>query len=86
MSQPLTSIVPAAPSAGGSKTEVARALVADGKGILAADETVPTITKRFQALGITSTSESRRAYREMLISAPGLVRYISGVILPGFRR
>src|SRR5215469_11503011 len=44
---------------------VALALVADGKGILAADETVPTL-KRFDALGIQSTEESRRTYREML--------------------
>jgi fructose-bisphosphate aldolase class I len=81
MSQPLTDSIPVAPSPAAGNAAVARALVSGGKGILAADETVPTITKRFQALGITSTSESRRAYREMLISAPGLARYISGVIL-----
>lgn len=81
MSQPLTDSIPVARSPAAGNAAVARALVSGGKGILAADETVPTITKRFQALGITSTSESRRAYREMLISAPGLARYISGVIL-----
>ena len=43
-----------------------------GKGILAADESVPTITKRFDALGITSTEESRRCYRQLLMGAPDL--------------
>ena len=43
---------------------VAEGLVADGKGILAADETVPTLTKRFDTLGIKSTEQTRRAYRE----------------------
>ena len=48
----------------------ARTLVADGKGILAADETPGTLTKRFDALGIRSTAESRRAYRELLFTDP----------------
>jgi fructose-bisphosphate aldolase class I len=61
--------------------QVARAIVADGKGVLAADETVPTITKRFVARTIESTSESRRAYREMLFTTPGLAAFIGGVIL-----
>jgi fructose-bisphosphate aldolase class I len=61
--------------------DTARALVAAGKGILAADETVATISKRFAALGIPSTTESRRAYREMLLTTPELERFISGVIL-----
>lgn len=52
-----------------------------GKGILAADESTPTITKRFQALNIESTEESRRAYREMLMSTPGFSQSIAGVIL-----
>jgi fructose-bisphosphate aldolase class I len=56
-------------------------LVADGKGILAADETVPTLTKRFDALGIPSTEQSRRTYREMLFTAPGAAAFISGVIM-----
>lgn len=60
---------------------IATALVADGKGILAADETVPTLTKRFDALGIKSTEQSRRAYREMLFTPPGLGEFVSGVIL-----
>jgi fructose-bisphosphate aldolase, class I len=59
----------------------ARALVADGKGILAADETVPTLTKRFDALGIPSTEQSRCTYREMLFTAPDAARFISGVIM-----
>jgi fructose-bisphosphate aldolase class I len=57
------------------------ALVADGKGILAADETSPTLTKRFVALGIESTAQSRRAYREMLFTPPGAAEFISGVIM-----
>jgi fructose-bisphosphate aldolase, class I len=60
---------------------VAAALVVDGKGILAADETVPTLTKRFDTLGIQSTEQSRRTYREMLFTAPGEAECISGVIL-----
>src|SRR5215468_5401438 len=59
----------------------ARALVADGKGILAADETPGTLTRRFDALKIPSTPEMRREYREMLFTAPGMARFISGVIL-----
>ena len=53
-------------------------LVASGKGILAADETVPTLTKRFDTLGIQSTEVSRRVYREMLFTAEGLEKFISG--------
>jgi fructose-bisphosphate aldolase class I len=60
---------------------VAKALVADGKGILAADETVGTLTKRFEKLKIPSTAESRRDYREMLFTAPGSADFISGVIM-----
>ena len=59
---------------------VALTLVADGKGILAADETVPTLTKRFDTLGIQSTEKSRRTYREMLFTA-GVAEFISGVIM-----
>jgi fructose-bisphosphate aldolase, class I len=61
--------------------DVARALVAEGKGILAADETVPTLTRRFDALGIPSTEQSRRTYREMLFTTPGAAEFIGGVIL-----
>ena len=60
---------------------IAKALVADGKGILAADETVATLTKRFEKLKILSTAESRRDYREMLFTAPGSADFISGVIM-----
>lgn len=60
---------------------VAAALVARGKGILAADETSATLSRRFDALGIPSTEETRRAYREMLFTAPGASEFISGVIL-----
>ena len=59
----------------------ARALLAQGKGILAADESFPTIGKRFKALDIPSTEENREAYREMLFTTPGLGEFISGVIL-----
>ncbi|MCW8935592.1 MAG: fructose-bisphosphate aldolase class I [Gammaproteobacteria bacterium] len=57
------------------------ALVQKGKGILAADESSPTIAKRFQAIDVESTEENRRAYRSMILSTPGLGEYISGVIL-----
>jgi fructose-bisphosphate aldolase class I len=60
---------------------VARTIVADGKGILAADETVGTITKRLHPLGIASTAETRRDYREMLFTAPDIASFIGGVIL-----
>ncbi|MFA5072433.1 MAG: class I fructose-bisphosphate aldolase [Nitrospirota bacterium] len=60
---------------------VARSLVAKGKGLLAADESLPTIEKRFAALGIPSNEETRRAYRDMLLSTPGIEEFISGVIL-----
>jgi len=60
---------------------IARALVAPGKGILAADESTGTIEKRFKAEGIECTADSRRNYRETLFSAPGLGEFISGVIL-----
>ncbi|MFQ6017782.1 MAG: class I fructose-bisphosphate aldolase [Kiloniellaceae bacterium] len=59
----------------------ARALVADGKGILAADESTPTIKKRFESISVESTEDKRRDYRTMLFSTPGVAQYISGVIL-----
>jgi len=59
----------------------AKALVAPGKGILAADESGGTIKKRFDSISIESTEEHRRDYREMLFTAPGVGDYISGVIL-----
>lgn len=59
----------------------ARSMVAKGKGILAIDESMPTIKKRFDTINIESTEESRRAYRDLLITAPGGNDYISGMIL-----
>src|SRR6478735_7637742 len=59
----------------------ARALVAPGKGILAADESSGTIKKRFDAIGVESTETNRRDYREMLFSTKGAGDFISGVIL-----
>ncbi len=61
--------------------ETAKALVAEGKGILAADESTGTIKKRFDSIGLESTEENRRAYRELLFTTPGAEEYISGVIL-----
>ncbi|MBI5576981.1 MAG: fructose-bisphosphate aldolase class I [Deltaproteobacteria bacterium] len=60
---------------------VARSLVAPGKGILAADESAPTIEKRFKSVGVASTEENRRAYRELLFTTPAIEEFISGVIL-----
>jgi fructose-bisphosphate aldolase, class I len=56
-------------------------MVQDGRGVLAADESAPTIAKRFQAIGVESTEENRRAYRSLLVTTPGLGEYISGIIL-----
>jgi fructose-bisphosphate aldolase class I len=61
--------------------ETARALLAEGKGILAADESAGTITRRFAAIGLESTAETRRDYRELLFTTPGAEQFISGVIL-----
>lgn len=60
---------------------VAEAMVAPGKGILAADESSPTIKKRFDGIGTESTEENRRTYREMLFTTPGMAKNIGGVIL-----
>ena len=59
----------------------ARALVAPGKGILAADESDGTIKKRFDTIQVESTEENRRAYRDLLFTTPGMEEQISGVIL-----
>jgi fructose-bisphosphate aldolase class I len=59
----------------------AQALVANGKGILAADETLSTIEVRFKKINLSSTEETRRAYRKMLFTTPGLGEFVSGVIL-----
>ena len=61
--------------------ETARALVAPGKGILAADESDGTIKKRFDSIGVESTEENRRAYRDLLFTTEGAADHISGVIL-----
>jgi fructose-bisphosphate aldolase class I len=62
-------------------THVARAIVAPGKGILAADESSGTIEKRFRSIDVDSTEEHRRAYRELLFTTEGAGEFISGVIL-----
>ena len=61
--------------------DTARALVADDKGLLAMDESTPTCNRRFAALGIPQTEEVRRAYRELIVTTPGLSECVSGVIL-----
>ena len=62
-------------------SSTARALVAANKGILAADESFPTIEKRFKSIDIPNSEENRRAYRDMLFRTQGLEEFISGVIL-----
>ena len=61
--------------------ETAAAMTANGKGLLAMDESNPTADKRFAALGIAQTPEMRRAYRDMIVTAPGLADAIGGAIL-----
>ncbi|HEU0335448.1 MAG TPA: class I fructose-bisphosphate aldolase [Gaiellaceae bacterium] len=61
--------------------DVARSIVADHRGILAADESTGTIKKRFDSIGVESTEESRRAYRNLLFTAAGAEEFIGGVIL-----
>jgi fructose-bisphosphate aldolase, class I len=61
--------------------ETAEAIVAEGKGILAADESDSTIKKRFDSIGVESTEENRRAYRDLLFTTERVEEYISGVIL-----
>ena len=61
--------------------KTAQALVAPGKGLLAIDESFPSIKKRFDSIGIESTEETRRAYRDLLITTPGIGEHISGMIL-----
>ena len=60
---------------------VALAMVAPGKGIIAVDESTSTVSKRLTAVGLESTEENRRAYRDMLLTTPGLGEHISGAIL-----
>ena len=61
--------------------KIAKAMVEKGKGILAADESTPTIGKRFQSIGVESTYETRNEYRDMLFTANNMEKYISGVIM-----
>ncbi len=65
----------------GDLESIARALVAPGKGILAADESHGTIEQRFRSIDVASTEENRGAYREMLVTTAGIEAFISGVIL-----
>ena len=65
----------------GELNTIARGMVAKNRGILAADESSSTIKKRFDSIKLESTEENRRAYREMLFTAPGAKDYISGVIM-----
>jgi fructose-bisphosphate aldolase, class I len=60
---------------------IARSIVADSKGVLAADESTGTIRKRFDSIGVESTEENRRAYRNLLFSAGGFEDFVGGVIL-----
>ena len=58
----------------------AAAMVADGRGILAIDESSPTIKKRFDSIGVECTEEARRTYRELLITCPGIGEYVRAVL------
>lgn len=64
-----------------SLTEIANTMVEKGRGILAADESTPTCTKRFDSIDVESTEANRNAYRDMLFTTPGMEEFISGVIL-----
>ena len=61
--------------------QTAQAMVAEGKGILAIDESTGTCQKRFDSIGVECTEENRRAYRDMLLTTPGLGEHIAGAIL-----
>src|ERR1700730_5821230 len=65
----------------GELARIAKAMVAKNKGILAADESSGTITKRFTSIKIESTEENRRTYRELLLTAPGAAHRQGGIIL-----
>jgi len=68
-------------AAGAALAETARAMVERGRGVLAADESTTTMTDRLTKVGLDSTPEVRRSYRQMLLQAPGLGQYVSAVIL-----
>ena len=59
----------------------AQAMVAEGKGLLAMDENTPTCNQRFEKVGIPQTEETRRSYWKLIVTTPGLGKFISGVIL-----
>lgn len=61
--------------------QTAQAMVAPGKGILAIDESTGTCKKRFEALGVDCNEDTRREYRELLVQAPGIEQYVSGMIM-----
>ena len=61
--------------------DIANQMTGSGKGILAADESTPTCTKRFESIGVESTFENRNEYRDLLITANGMEEYIGGVIM-----
>ena len=61
--------------------QVAKEIAAAGKGILAADESTGTIGSRFTSINVENTLDNRRAYRELLFTAPGIQEHISGVIM-----
>ena len=61
--------------------DIANQMTGQGKGILAADESTPTCTKRFELIGVESTFENRNEYRDLLITAKGMEEYIGGVIM-----
>ncbi|MFT3831050.1 MAG: fructose-bisphosphate aldolase class I [Opitutaceae bacterium] len=77
----MTNLTATAVCAASTPEATIHALLADGKGLLAADESTGTIEKRLRGVGVDSTTTSRRAYREMLFTARGLAEYIGGVIL-----
>jgi len=60
---------------------IAQSIVADHKGVLAADESTGTIKKRFDSIGVESTEDNRRAYRNLLFTTPGFEEYVGGVIM-----
>jgi len=62
-------------------SKIAKQMVAPGRGLIAADESSGTCQKRFDAVGVPCTEENRRAYREVILTAPGLEQYVSGIIL-----
>ncbi|MEV4733232.1 class I fructose-bisphosphate aldolase [Saccharopolyspora sp. NPDC049426] len=62
-------------------TEIANTLVSNGRGVLAADESIGTMSSRLEGVGVKATDENRRAYRELIVTTPDLVDSISGIIL-----